>query len=125
MTDRIKAIIKKVGTLKNGRVDGWQFDCSNGAGGLHYGDNLSVKFIAGYTFEELKDVQLRYFLAEMRKAISELGWEAFMMNIGSLMAEQVDKTPESQSTALFRTSDFIHAMKDIWKDCGTFEYKDL
>lgn len=63
-------------------------------------------------------------LKEMRTLVQEMGWEAFMMHVGSLMAEQADKTPPPQSGALFSASRMIHILPSIWTECGTFQYPE-
>ena len=61
-------------------------------------------------------------LKQMRILIESLGWQEFMFNVGCLMAEQSDKTPEPQSTALFQCSRTIHALDKCFADCGRFQY---
>lgn len=70
----------------------------------------------------MPDIQVQ--LKEMRTLIQEMGWEAFMMHVGSLMAEQSDRTPAEQSGALHSASRMIHILPDVWKGCGTFEYPE-
>ena len=64
-------------------------------------------------------------LKEMRTLIQEMGWETFMMHVGSLMAEQSDKASnDKQSSALFGSAKMVHRLRDAWEDCGTFEYPE-
>jgi hypothetical protein len=63
-------------------------------------------------------------LRQLRIIIQQNGWGSFMSNIGSLMAEQADKTEGNQSGALFAGSSTIHALKDCWNACGFLEYPE-
>jgi hypothetical protein len=68
----------------------------------------------------MADVQQQ--LKEMRTLVQEMGWGEFMMHVGSLMAEQADKTTGSQSSALFACSSTVHALREPWFGCGKFKY---
>lgn len=58
----------------------------------------------------------------LRTLIQNNGWGNFMSNVGSLMAEQADKTTGSQSSALFACSNTVHALDEAWDGCGYFKY---
>jgi hypothetical protein len=61
-------------------------------------------------------------LKEMRTLVQDMGWEEFMSHVGSLMAEQSDKTSGSQSGALSACARTLHALKTAWAGCGHFKY---
>lgn len=61
-------------------------------------------------------------LKRLRTIIHKYGWSDVMMTIGSLMAEQADKTAGDQSGALFASSSTMHALSDVWAGCGRFSY---
>lgn len=63
-------------------------------------------------------------LKDMRTLVQEMGWGEFMMHVGSLMAEQADKTRGEQSSALFACSNTIFALQEPWHECGRFQYPD-
>jgi hypothetical protein len=58
----------------------------------------------------------------MRSLIQKIGWSEVMMNIGSILAEQGDKTEGDQGSALRACSQTVHALHSAWEGCGTFEY---
>jgi hypothetical protein len=78
--------------------------------------------MGGTNFNEREIMELQDQLKTMRTLIHKMGWHEFMMHVGSLMAEQVDKVPEKQSSVLFQSSGFIHSLDSMWKDLGRFEY---
>lgn len=61
-------------------------------------------------------------LKQMRILVSQLGWGEFMRNVGSLMAEQADKTSGEQETNLFNCSRTIHTLNPFFEKCRGFEY---
>ena len=61
-------------------------------------------------------------LKKLRTLVQKMGWQEFMMHVGSLMAEQADKTAGSQSSALFACSNTVHALREAWDGCGRFTY---
>lgn len=67
-------------------------------------------------------VDLQQQLKEMRTLVQEMGWGEFMGHVGSLMAEQADKTSGDQSDTLFRCSTTVHSLGEIWSKCGKFQY---
>jgi len=69
-------------------------------------------------------VDVQEQLKEMRTLVQEMGWGEFMRNVGSLMAEQADKTNGDQSSALFACANTIHALIEAWDGCGKFEYPE-
>lgn len=60
----------------------------------------------------------------MRTLVQKMGWHHFMMDVGSLLAEQADKTSGKQSSMLFAASNTVHALSEAWTDCGRFEYPE-
>jgi hypothetical protein len=70
-----------------------------------------------------RDIQVK--LKEMRTLVQEMGWEDFMAHVVGLMAEQSDKSAEPQSTALFRASNLVASLRDVWKECGKFDYASM
>lgn len=67
-------------------------------------------------------VDLQQQLKEMRTLVQEMGWGEFMMHVGSLMAEQADRTTGDQSSALFACSNTVHSLRKPWFGCGRFKY---
>lgn len=63
-------------------------------------------------------------LKKLRTLVQKMGWQEFMMHVGSLMAEQADKTDGDQSSALFACSRTVHALRDAWAGCGRFTYPE-
>lgn len=61
-------------------------------------------------------------LRTMRRLVQEMGWGQFMRDVGSLMAEQADKTGGEQSGNLFECSRTIHCLNEFFEKCGKFEY---
>lgn len=70
--------------------------------------------------------ELQNDLKKLRTLVQKMGWAEFMGHVGSLLAEQADKTEGSQSGALAASSCTIHALRQVWQGCGTFTYpKDM
>jgi hypothetical protein len=70
----------------------------------------------------MRDVQKQ--LKDMRTLVQEMGWSQFMSHVGSLMAEQSDKTSGRQSSYLNRCSTLLHwaEMRANFEACGHFTY---
>jgi hypothetical protein len=63
-------------------------------------------------------------LKKLRTLVQKMGWGEFMSHVGSLLAEQADKTDGDQSSALFACSRTVHALRDAWDGCGRFTYPE-
>jgi hypothetical protein len=58
----------------------------------------------------------------LRGLLQKTGWGEFMRHIGSLMAEQVDKSNRETGDKLFECSRTIHALNPFFAECGRFLY---
>ncbi|MDA9934366.1 hypothetical protein N9B88_01225 [Rubripirellula sp.] len=87
-----------------------------------FGDRPQLGCILLLSGGFMEDVQQQ--LKEMRTLVQEMGWGEFMRHVGSLMAEQSDKTSGDRSSALFACSNTVHALVKAWDGCGNFEYPD-
>lgn len=61
-------------------------------------------------------------IKKLRTLVQDMGWGLFMRDVGSLMAEQSDKTDGEQSGNLFQCSTTIHALDEFFQKCGRFTY---
>jgi len=63
-------------------------------------------------------------LKKLRALIQKMGWGDFMRHVGSVMAEQSDHTDGRQSDALAACSRTVHALDQVWTECGRFIYPE-
>jgi hypothetical protein len=59
---------------------------------------------------------------QLRTLIHIHGWGNLMSTIGSLLAEEADKTSGEQSSCLFNCSNTVFALMPFWKACGGYLY---
>lgn len=59
----------------------------------------------------------------IREITERDGWGHLMREVGSILAEQADKTSGDKSSALFSCSNTIHALDQLFEACGKFDYK--